>query len=236
MSRTLKALYPEKYQEYKENNYNNQNINQAIGKKEKELCKALADNICAICGKAGKDAHHIVPVSVGGEHSQDNLICLCRSCHERVHKNVYIIDPITKAISINFQLNALTETDKQEYVAEFEKITGNKIFKSTGGYYYFVGLEKIKITAAEIKEIVNYKSATDLREMFPEKKKSIAERKQLEQWKKYFKESHNKPMWHQMCKLIRIWDQVDVQKKQQVFKKLNDNWPEIAKEIFNETL
>ena len=38
-------------------------------------------NCCVICGKYGCDVHHIVFRSQGGKSTLDNLVCLCRECH-----------------------------------------------------------------------------------------------------------------------------------------------------------
>lgn len=53
------------------------------------ICKKLADYECELCGKSAEeasrlDAHHIVPVTAGGTNHQDNLMCVCASCHPRV--------------------------------------------------------------------------------------------------------------------------------------------------------
>ena len=42
---------------------------------------------CEECGEREDelDVHHKTPISQGGLHSPDNLICLCRDCHERAH-------------------------------------------------------------------------------------------------------------------------------------------------------
>jgi hypothetical protein len=38
------------------------------------------------CGETKDlDIHHILPISKGGSHSLDNLICLCHSCHRDRH-------------------------------------------------------------------------------------------------------------------------------------------------------
>lgn len=52
------------------------------------------DYRCAICDasgfRVGLDVHHIVPRGLGGSGTRrdtpDNLIPLCRTCHEDVHK------------------------------------------------------------------------------------------------------------------------------------------------------
>ena len=81
-------------------------------KKEwKELSKTLLKNypVCEICIKEGhqspsKKVHHIVPISKGGsELSEENLICLCESCHKEVHSLIGV------RISPQFFLDALNE-------------------------------------------------------------------------------------------------------------------------------
>ena len=42
---------------------------------------------CEVCGEPMKDVHHIIPVKDGGTNDEDNLICLCRSCHQKAHKS-----------------------------------------------------------------------------------------------------------------------------------------------------
>mgnify|MGYP002528778381 CR=1 FL=1 len=44
--------------------------------------------LCEECLKHGymvplDHVHHIVPLKLGGTHSEDNLMSLCRSCHEK---------------------------------------------------------------------------------------------------------------------------------------------------------
>ena len=38
------------------------------------------------CGKGGVEAHHIRPVSKGGDYSMENGITLCLECHKQEHK------------------------------------------------------------------------------------------------------------------------------------------------------
>lgn len=52
-------------------------------------------------------------------------------------------------------------------------------------------------------------------------KQNIKDRKLLEQYKQIFKESGNKAMWHQMCKIIKAWDQLDSIQKEHVFEVLH---------------
>lgn len=46
--------------------------------------------MCEACGHShkinnGLDIHHILPRSRGGKDNIDNLMCLCRRCHDKVH-------------------------------------------------------------------------------------------------------------------------------------------------------
>ena len=47
-------------------------------------------HVCEICRGAGVDVHHIDEKGMGGDPQEkkdviENLICLCRSCHDRAH-------------------------------------------------------------------------------------------------------------------------------------------------------
>ena len=49
-----------------------------------------AHPFCERCLEEGRmtpadEVHHLVPVSKGGRHTDDNLMSLCRSCHNKVH-------------------------------------------------------------------------------------------------------------------------------------------------------
>jgi len=37
------------------------------------------------CMTPAEEVHHILPVSKGGRHTDDNLMSLCRSCHNKIH-------------------------------------------------------------------------------------------------------------------------------------------------------
>lgn len=40
---------------------------------------------CELCGKKGKlEAHHIIPVCLGGGSTDDNFIGICASCHAKL--------------------------------------------------------------------------------------------------------------------------------------------------------
>lgn len=51
---------------------------------------ARAHPFCEECFKQGimtpvEEVHHIIPVSEGGRHTDDNLMSLCQSCHTKIH-------------------------------------------------------------------------------------------------------------------------------------------------------
>lgn len=40
---------------------------------------------CELCGsRRGLEAHHIIPICAGGDNSEENLICVCGTCHARL--------------------------------------------------------------------------------------------------------------------------------------------------------
>lgn len=50
--------------------------------------KAAADrdgNVCILCGRPATDVHHVTFRSQGGEDDINNVVCLCRACHEAAH-------------------------------------------------------------------------------------------------------------------------------------------------------
>lgn len=50
----------------------------------------LSHPLCEQCLKEGRlramdEVHHIVPVKKGGTDAEENLMSLCRSCHNKIH-------------------------------------------------------------------------------------------------------------------------------------------------------
>jgi 5-methylcytosine-specific restriction protein A len=41
--------------------------------------------LCEQCGKRAVDIHHVKHRSQGGTDEPENLIALCRECHEKIH-------------------------------------------------------------------------------------------------------------------------------------------------------
>ena len=46
------------------------------------LCEDCLENGIAT---EAKEVHHVLPISFGGTHAEDNLRALCRSCHNKRH-------------------------------------------------------------------------------------------------------------------------------------------------------
>lgn len=62
--------------------------------RQRDKCLARDNYSCQICDKKQRDGyrlciHHIIPYNESGSHGLRNLICLCSSCHGKVHGNKY---------------------------------------------------------------------------------------------------------------------------------------------------
>jgi hypothetical protein len=44
---------------------------------------------CVYCGSQAAHMHHIIPLSVGGDNRDSNLIPLCLECHGKIHNKRY---------------------------------------------------------------------------------------------------------------------------------------------------
>lgn len=51
-----------------------------------EFVYARQNGVCPICGKPIDHYHHVVPRSQRGSDGPENIIGLCKECHEKVHK------------------------------------------------------------------------------------------------------------------------------------------------------
>ena len=48
---------------------------------------------CTICGGTDRlEVHHIIHRSLGGGDEPENLIMLCKACHDKAHANVFPIE------------------------------------------------------------------------------------------------------------------------------------------------
>ena len=67
-------------------------IKKRYGRSWQKIRKRYAEEhpFCEECFKQGyiravEEVHHIVPLSEGGTHSEENLVSLCQSCHAKIH-------------------------------------------------------------------------------------------------------------------------------------------------------
>ena len=70
----------------------NPQVNKTYGRAWKRIRDRYASEhpLCEMCLKEGRvtlmeEVHHILPVSRGGRHNKENLMSLCRSCHNKIH-------------------------------------------------------------------------------------------------------------------------------------------------------
>lgn len=85
----------------------------------KERTMERDGNKCQICGGQGKllEVHHIMPKYLNGHNHPRNLITLCDTCHDEVHRVISkcIVDGIAKSME-----NATLKFGK--YSAEYETL------------------------------------------------------------------------------------------------------------------
>ena len=79
-----KMLNPKIYSFYYQRGprYNFQNIADYVRNRDSYKCRLCKKNVATV----PNEVHHIVWSSKGGADSPDNLILLCKGCHEKIHK------------------------------------------------------------------------------------------------------------------------------------------------------
>ena len=108
-------------------------IPKKIRSKIKIKCKAR----CCICGRYGVDIHHLDQIN--SHHDEDNLIPLCKNCHDDVSSNVsrlsgglsiqelkIIRDEFYKRCEDVFPFNAQTVSESKELKLKFNKLVEDK--------------------------------------------------------------------------------------------------------------
>ena len=70
-------------------------VNQKYGRAWKRIRDRYAHKhpLCELCLQQGKyvvveEVHHILPISKGGTHDEENLMSLCQSCHTKIHREM----------------------------------------------------------------------------------------------------------------------------------------------------
>lgn len=64
--------------------------------------------LCEVCGARSVDLHHIIPKGMGGDPTGkrdviENLIALCRECHNKAHNKEYSKEYLTELHKINLK-------------------------------------------------------------------------------------------------------------------------------------
>ena len=88
--------YCEEHRKTVDRQYNKYTRSPDVHKKYGRAWKRIRDRyaqehpFCEMCYKEGRltlmdEVHHILPVSKGGTHERNNLMSLCRSCHNKIH-------------------------------------------------------------------------------------------------------------------------------------------------------
>ena len=94
--RLTEGRFCEEHQREENRRYEKYERDSTVHRKYGQVWKRLRDSyvkahpFCEECFKKGmivpvEEVHHIKPLSEGGNHSKDNLISLCKSCHARIH-------------------------------------------------------------------------------------------------------------------------------------------------------
>lgn len=90
-------MFCEEHKKYASRNYEKCRRNKTLSKhysntnwRKRRAIYISQNPLCERCLSKGRMTtanlvHHIVPVSQGGSDDEDNLMALCRSCHEHIH-------------------------------------------------------------------------------------------------------------------------------------------------------
>ncbi|WP_101912729.1 HNH endonuclease [Megasphaera vaginalis (ex Bordigoni et al. 2020)] len=91
------GVYCEKHEKVMQRRYEKFQRGYSPGKRYGRAWKRIRDRyigrhpLCEMCLTnkryiKAEEVHHIIPLSEGGTHEEANLMSLCRSCHEKIHK------------------------------------------------------------------------------------------------------------------------------------------------------
>lgn len=171
----------------------------------KKECRKRYNYICQICGKEGLDAHHIDFDETN--NSQDNLICLCRSCHERVHLERFIWTGDKYIINEEYlleDLNPVLEEYKNKY-----QLDG--LAKSTSGYFAIKDNQCTRLTYKEIKEDLGISKKVYVKKLSEEDRERIKMIKAVKVWNIKTNRTNNKDEWHRIVEFLNNYteDQKD---------------------------
>lgn len=90
-----------------------------IGEVTRQKVLARDDYHCQICScSTNLHLHHIIPRKYGGNHSENNLITLCASCHRHIETGdlEHAIKTCSKNRQKYYYMETPTKTDKEEKI------------------------------------------------------------------------------------------------------------------------
>jgi 5-methylcytosine-specific restriction protein A len=61
-------------------------IRKQVFERDGGVCQSRSNG--RVCGKPGKEVHHILPLSRGGTSTPANLLTFCTQCHEARHSHM----------------------------------------------------------------------------------------------------------------------------------------------------
>ncbi|MBQ2637439.1 MAG: HNH endonuclease [Methanobrevibacter sp.] len=95
----------------------------------KQAVLSRDDYTCQICGKTeGKlEVHHIVFKKQGGSDRMDNLVCLCKDCHEKIHNDKLTFNKKVKSFKHASHMNIM-----RKKLVESLKLEFNNVFETFG--------------------------------------------------------------------------------------------------------
>lgn len=95
-----------------------------------------------------------------------------------------------------------------------------------------MNLEKKRLEeeAIKLKKTLQLKKKSEETALKDARALDSLQRKALTIYKNWFKFNQNKPMWHQLCTVEKAWITLSADKKEEIFKKLENNFPQVIKE------
>ena len=171
----------------------------------KKECRKRYNYICQICGKEGLDAHHIDFDETN--NSQDNLICLCRSCHERVHLERFIWTGDKYIINEEYLLKDLDPV-LEEYKNKYQL---DGFANTTSGYFAIKDNQYTRLTYKEIKEDLGISKKVYVKKLSEEDREQIKMIKAVRVWNIKTNRANNKDEWHRIVEFLNNYtkDQKD---------------------------
>ena len=191
-----KLAYAHGYKSNRDYKTKQKNSNKGECNKAKKECRKRYNYICQICGREGLDAHHIDLDETNNK--QENLICLCRSCHERVHLERYLWTGKEYIVNKDYfskELSPMLEAYKEKH-----KLDG--FIKTTAGINAIKDNKFIPVTIEEIRADLGIKKKVYVKKYTEEYKDRIKMIKVVRLWNIKFNRPTDKEAWHRICDFL----------------------------------